>query len=316
MIGRRRWRRMVPKINLEMRDRTRARVILVALLLAITIVGIRATGSASGWVPPPRHVMIIIGITVEVVLAALLVVVLRRRPPVDLASRLRAILSRVLGTCLFAIPVVVLLAILRRPSLRSVRFRRLPTPLPTRRHGVHLIFQPDTGTILLTFLRYGLIVALIGATVALIYMAWLRRGSRLPVADVPDDDLFEFPEELALAVRSGRRALQELDDARAAIIGCYLAMEASLARAGAARRAAETPDELLARAVAGDLVSAEPARRLTALFYEARFSSHPMPQAKRDDAARALAELAETLPGDRSAATASTQAGGRGAAPD
>jgi Domain of unknown function (DUF4129) len=303
---------MVPKINLEMRDRTRARVILVALLLTVTIVGIRATGTAGGWVPPASHVMITIGITVEVVLGALLVVVLRRHPPGDLAGRLRAVLSRILGTALFAIPVAFILAILRRPN-RSAIFRRLTPPLSARHHhGAHLSFGVGSSAITLTFIRYALIVALIGAAAALIYMAWLRRGSRLPVADVPDDEPIEFPQELARAVRSGRRALAELDDARAAIIGCYLAMEASLAKAGAARRAAETPDELLARAVAGDLVSAEPASRLTALFYEARFSSHPMPQAKRDEAASALAELAETLPRDQPAAVASTRADGAG----
>ena len=35
---------------------------------------------------------------------------------------------------------------------------------------------------------------------------------------------------------------------------------------------------------------------LTGLFYEARFSTHPMPPAKRDQAQRALADLADHLP--------------------
>jgi hypothetical protein len=301
-----------------MRDRTRARAVLAALLLAITIVGIRAAGPAAGWVAPANHVTITIGIAVEVVLAALLVMLLRRRPPTDLASRLRAILSRILGTCLLVIPVVIALALLRHPrTFHPVRPHRVTPPPVFRYHGaLQRSWFGWAGTLLLTFIRYALIVALIVAIAAVVYMVWLRRAPRLPAAaDVADDELIDFPVELARAVRTGRQVLRELDDARAAIIGCYLAMEKSLAKAGAARRAAETPDELLARAVGGNLVSAEPAGRLTALFYEARFSSHPMPPAKRDEAARALTELAATLPRDQPAgadagAGAGAQAGG------
>jgi uncharacterized protein DUF4129 len=72
-------------------------------------------------------------------------------------------------------------------------------------------------------------------------------------------------------------------------------MEESLARAGTARVAADTPDELLARAADQGLVRGNAAARLTALFYEARFSSHPMPLGQRDEAQRALAELADSL---------------------
>ena len=49
-------------------------------------------------------------------------------------------------------------------------------------------------------------------------------------------------------MESGRSALRTVDDARAAIIACYVAMENSLAERGAARAVADTPDELLARA--------------------------------------------------------------------
>ncbi len=317
-----------------MSERTRARAILAALLLAITVVGIRVAGPAVGWAPPTGRVVIIIGITLEAALAALLVVVLRRqsrgrplspaasRPrenqaitanassPDDLATRMRVILTRILGTGLFAIPVAVALFFLHEPRI-AIRPRRLP---PSPPGGHHLVIgQARTsgsgGSIALTIFQYVLIAALIVAVVAIVYLAWLRRAARLPATNPLIDEMIEFPAELALAFESGRRALRELDDARAAIIGCYLAMEASLAKAGAARRAAETPDELLARAVAGDLVSAEPASQLTALFYEARFSSHPMPPTKRDEAERALAELAATVQPARPAASARSAGG-------
>jgi hypothetical protein len=63
-----------------------------------------------------------------------------------------------------------------------------------------------------------------------------------------DDFIVEDSEDLREAVESGRSALRTLDDARAAIIACYVAMENSLARRGAARGIAGTPDELPARA--------------------------------------------------------------------
>jgi hypothetical protein len=102
-------------------------------------------------------------------------------------------------------------------------------------------------------------------------------------------------------VESGRSALRALDDARAAIIACYAAMENSLAERGAARAAADTPDELLARATDSGLVRGTAAARLTALFYEARFSSHPLDRGQRDAAEQALDELAAALAGSGSA---------------
>jgi Domain of unknown function (DUF4129) len=121
----------------------------------------------------------------------------------------------------------------------------------------------------------------------------------------PGDYIAEDPEDLREAVESGRSALRTIDDARAAIIACYVAMENSLAERGAARSVADTPDELLARATRSGLVRGTAAARLTALFYEARFSSHPMDRGQRDAAERALDELAEAL-----AARAETGEGG------
>jgi hypothetical protein len=78
-------------------------------------------------------------------------------------------------------------------------------------------------------------------------------------------------------------------------------MEASLAQRGAARGAADTPDELLARATGQGVVHGTAAVRLTALFYEARFSSHPLDPGQRDAAEQALDELAATLHAAQSA---------------
>jgi hypothetical protein len=161
-----------------------------------------------------------------------------------------------------------------------------PRPTPSGR-STGAPFHIPLGPIL-----YALLVLALAAAVAIsIWWSMRQRRPALPGRITGDVDT----EELLDVVESGRAALAELDDARAAIIACYLAMERSLADRGAARGAADTPDELLARAVAAGVVRDAAARRLTALFYEARFSSHPLGPGQRDAAKAALDELAVEL---------------------
>ena len=73
------------------------------------------------------------------------------------------------------------------------------------------------------------------------------------------------------------------------------AMERVLAEHGAAGRSADTPAELLDRAVGAGLIRSDAALRLTELFREARFSSHPMAEVRADRGDRRSAELADDL---------------------
>jgi hypothetical protein len=287
----------------DMPDRLLSRALLAVLLLLVTIAGIRAAA------PPARAdlaglpVVVATGCALEAVLAGLLIA-LRLRPARAAAqdaipgpaARLRVLLSGTIVTCLIVVPLALLLALTtklshRRPFRppRQVTRRLRPGGLPRMklRHGGYLGLD----------IRYVLIALLVAALVVAVIVIWRRRRSlaRFDRLTEPPDDM-GTPAELARAVDSGRTALRELDDARTAIIRCYLAMEASLAGAGATRGAAETPDELLGRAVAGGLLPAVPAGRLTALFYEARFSTHPMPTSRRDEAELALADIAAALP--------------------
>ena len=74
-------------------------------------------------------------------------------------------------------------------------------------------------------------------------------------------------------------------------------METSLAERGTARDIAGTPGELMTRATEAGLIRGTAAGRLTELFYEARFSSHPLGRQQRDAAEQALDELAADLAG-------------------
>lgn len=301
-----------------MPDRLTSRAVLAVLLLLLTIAGIRAAGPAVTIKTTALPVLIGIGSALEAVLAILLFA-LRWRPRVTAgaAARLRLMLTGVIVAGLIAIPAGLLIASAthihprRRQRPRQAQPSAHPSKLRFGRHG-HSVINAD-------FIRYVVIGLLIAAVIFAAILIWRqrRRWSFAAGRPVDDDEDTDTPAELARAVDSGRLALRELDDARAAIIACYVAMEASLADAGAERGAAETPDELLDRAVGAGVVDAAPAGRLTTLFYEARFSTHPMSLARRDDAEHALAEMAASLtpvdetPIDETAATAATMETGQ-----
>ena len=118
---------------------------------------------------------------------------------------------------------------------------------------------------------------------------------RRAVPPLPDPDLEPEAEPLVAALAAGARVLHEDSDPRAAIIGCYAAMERSLADAGSPPRMADTPAEVLRRATASGMVRAAPATTLTSLFRQARYSSHPMTEADRDAASDALAQVRADL---------------------
>jgi hypothetical protein len=290
-----------------------ARVALAALLVAAVVAGLRGEVRPLNFQRPLRVHALVVGIALEAVLAMLMIAVAirRRRAPRDalLAARLRGVLGAALTVGLIVIPIALLLTNLpksrsqHRPAnpFRPAGRARTP-PLRSTGPGLHL----PIGGILTGLLILALVAAIVICVIVLRRRARHTWGAFL----APEDD---DEENLREAVESGRAALGELDDARAAIIACYLAMERSLAGAGAARDVAETPDELLARAAGAGLVRGEAAGRLTALFYEARFSSHPLPASSKTAAQQALSEMAASLRA-RAAATPAA-AGPAGTAP-
>jgi hypothetical protein len=281
----------------DMPGRISSRTAMAALLLALTIVGIGAAGPSVTPSTPPRGVVLLTAATLEAVLAGLLIALRWRTAPASgVGGRLRAILSGTLLTVLIVLPFAAFLDVVGKVSWhrRARAIAQLPRGRLGRPHGLRQM--PSASLAVADDLLIGLLVA--GLLIAVI-LIWQRRRylARLARRDRVIDEETDTPADPARAARaidSGRRAMRDLDDARAAIIACYLAMEESMAEAGAVRGAAETPDELLARIA--HLVDTAPAASLTALFYEARFSTHPMSAEHRDAAELALAELAAILP--------------------
>jgi hypothetical protein len=276
-------------------------VLPLALLIILGMAGLRGTVTQPRWDGPLHRDGLAIGLALEAVLGILLVITIRRpsasqaaRTVNEVAAKLRTVLIFALSAGMIAVAALVLAGLQLHlftevakepPHLRQ----KLAPQLPPRGTKYMVPFHVPVAALL-----YGLLILVLLAGVVL--SVWWARRLRLPGGSRKDGGLIaEDPEELREAVESGRSALRALDDARAAIIACYVAMEASLAERGAARALADTPDELLARAARSGLVRGTAAARLTALFYEARFSSHPLGRSQRDAAERALDELATAL---------------------
>jgi hypothetical protein len=271
-------------------QRLLVRVLPLILLIVLGLVGLRGAVTAPRWDGPLHRDGLAIGGALEVVLGVLLVITIRRQragrtaalvnlmvnaPPVNaVAVKLRGVLVVLLGAGMAAVAVIVLVGL--HLNLFAAHLNKIhPVPAVTRTHSLLPATPPSSSSFHIsagTLLYALLIVVLIAGVVLSIW--WARRLR--PLSGPRDDYIAEDPQDLREAVEAGRSALRTLDDARAAIIACYVAMETQLAERGAARAVADTPDELLARATRNGVVRGTAAARLTALFYEARFSSHPL----------------------------------------
>jgi hypothetical protein len=274
------------------------RLLPLALLIVLGLAGLRGAVGTPRWDGPLHRDGEVVGLALEATFAVLAVLTLRRLRSAHqelVARKLRGVLLTALGVGAAAVGVVMLLGanlhfFTRRPTLPTQPHpSSRSTPPPGHPHGAPgSSFHIPVAVLLYTLL---ILVLLAGIAVSI----WWARRLRPALGPREDALIVEDSEELREAVESGRSALRTVDDARAAIIACYLAMEQSLAERGTARGLADTPDELLSRARARGVVRGTAAARLTALFYEARFSSHPLGPAQRDAAEQALDELAAAL---------------------
>jgi hypothetical protein len=282
------------------------RLLPLALLIILGLAGLRGAVGTLHWNGPLRRDEPGIGTVLGVVLIAATVITvlrMRRGNQEPVARKLRGVLlfTELAGVVtVAAITLAGLHLHLFGTGGGQVITRPTPTarPRPSGRPG-----KTPTGPdihISAAVLLYILLVVVLLAAIAI--CVWYARRLRPPVRPSEDDFIVEDAKDLRDAVEEGRSALRTSDDARAAIIACYVAMENRLGERGAARALADTPDELLARARDSGVVSGTAAARLTALFYEARFSSHPLASSQRDAAAAALDELADALSDDRAAA--------------
>ena len=302
-------------------------VLPLTLLIIVGLAGLGGEIAGLRWDGPLHGDPVAVGLALEVVLGIMLVIAMRRLsartvnagPAGAVAVKVRRVLVVVLGGGMIAVALTMLVGLRQHvfsgPASGSASGSGAARPgqqasgtssSAATRPGRHFSFSFHPHLPHVPFpVLYGLLVLLVLGGVAL-RMWWVRSYGRRPGSLRAYRYLGRDSQDLREAVESGRSALRAIDDARAAIIACYVAMENSLAERGTARALADTPDELLRRATATGIVRGTAAARLTELFYEARFSSHPLDRGQRDAAAQALAELAAAL---AEAGAADTQAG-------
>ena len=116
-----------------------------------------------------------------------------------------------------------------------------------------------------------------------------HRTATRPEAADPSIAATEDDAEVARrAVEAALKPLHDPADPRSAVIAAYARMEEVLAARELRRRTPEAPREYLARVLREHGMPGRPLTTLTALFEEARFSLHPIPQSAPR---RALSEL-------------------------
>jgi hypothetical protein len=268
------------------------RAAVALLLVAVAALGLRASGAFSAAGSPEilglsgqAVYWTIAGAEVVMALVGIVVLILRiiwaRKSGKPLQRRRRSIWWMLLLP-LFVFGLAKLLQRLRQQHARPVA---TTTHAATAKFGAAgQLHMGNPWPLLVLFA-----VVVLGAAARTVY----RR--RRAVLSLPEPDLEPDPEPLVAALAAGAQVLHENPDPRTAIIGCYAAMERSLADAGSPPRVADTPAEVLGRATASGMVRSAPATTLTGLFRRARYSRHPMTEADRAAAIDALAQVRADL---------------------
>ena len=120
---------------------------------------------------------------------------------------------------------------------------------------------------------------------------WRRRARTAPDESPAIEPVRVVHDEAAVAreaVDAALAPLREPADPRAAVIEAYARMEHVLAKRELGRQTAEAPREYLQRVMREQGMPEESLTTLTALFEEARFSRHPIPESARRRAASEL----------------------------
>jgi hypothetical protein len=146
-------------------------------------------------------------------------------------------------------------------------------------------------------------VVLVVVGALLVAAAAARRYSRrAPELPAEEGEERAAVRRLVRAVDAAEEELGRHADPRAAVLAAYSAMARNLStglvRRGGATPGSDTATELLDRSVAAGLLSGAsdgPARTLTELFREARFSDHPMGEASRQSAETCLHQVRAEL---------------------
>jgi hypothetical protein len=275
----------------------RIRVAVVAVLLALAAVGLRAHGtfsrSANGSAAAASGAVLATALAVAegVGLIAFIIVLVMARPvrpkKEDEQEPYRPYFpwwAKTLGILLalaaLATPPVVLLTRKTRKQVTPPFAAHPGVPIAKAGHLVN----PSATT------PWPVIVGMLVAIAAVVALALATRTRR-----TPGPPRTRSVSALIDALAAGHDALTGGGDPRQAIIACYTAMERGFAAVGSAPAAADTPAEVLTRATEAGIVRSDSAGALTGIFRRARYSTQPMTDADSNQAATALAQMRAEL---------------------
>ena len=275
------------------------RVAAVAVLLAVTVAGLRAHGtfsraahSAAAGVAGSLLAGILAAFEGIALVAFIVVLAMARperkqkrdtdlpwQPPFPWWAKALAVL---IALAVLVTPFVVLVTRknrknftppqLAQPGVQPTTLGRLPTHAPGGQWPVIA----------------GMVIA-IAVVVALTVLSRRRRSASRP------RDWSPRLARLLDSLTAAHDALSTAADPREAIIACYGAMERGFAAAGSAPAAADTPAEVLSRAAEAGIIRSAAPGVLTGLFRRARYSAEPMTAADSGAAAGALAQMRADL---------------------
>jgi len=278
------------------------RVAAVAVLLAVTVAGLRAHGTfsraahsaAAGVTGSAVGILVATGEGIAVVAFIVMLVMARperkKNPDTDEPPRLpfpwwAKTIAVLVCIGVLVTPFVVLFSKKNRSAITTPGALTRPGVVPTGEAGRLASEHPSTPWPVIA----GMVIA-VAVVVAL--TVWSRRRRRYADRSrEPSPHLARLLDSLA----AGHAALTSSTDPRAAIIACYAAMERGFAAAGSAPAEADTPAEVLARAADAGIIRSSSPAVLTSLFRRARYSAEPMTSADSGAAASALAQMRADL---------------------
>lgn len=150
------------------------------------------------------------------------------------------------------------------------------------------------GTVLLIVLAIAAIVGLIIAVRKLMQTQRAAAAAPLPPPPPPEAPAIDTEAAAESLAQSGRIVVDD-PDPRRAIVAAYGALLEGLEAAGAGRRPFEAPEEHLQRSMRELHIPPEALAEVTRLFLVAKFSTHPLGEAERQQARRALGEAERHL---------------------
>jgi hypothetical protein len=151
------------------------------------------------------------------------------------------------------------------------------------------------------------ILTLVGALLWILFRDQLvQRKAKLPVERSPLPTIAETQARVRAAIDESLADLDDTDnDPRRAVIACWVRLEAAAAQAGTPPEVGDTSTELVERLLETHMVSGDVLAALAAAYREARFATHTVDEAMREQARAALRRLRDELrAGARPAMTA------------